>query len=129
MILAIMVVSVLAFGQEDCATQPFTTYHDNGAERLVATVDCNGVLHGTFIEYCEDGSIMGYGEYEHGLRTGKWIVFDQFNPGVIWVTMHNESGQRIYASRTNDEGIVEERNYNPAPRNSGPGSLMETDKK
>lgn len=129
MVLAIMVMSVLAFGQSDCDIQPFNTYHDNGELRLVAKADCNGLLHGSFTEYYDDGSIMGYGEYEHGLRKGKWIVFDKYNPGVIWITMHNDVGQRVYASKTDDEGFVEERTYNPAPPAAGTPNLVDSSRK
>jgi len=115
MVLVIMMMSVLTFSQDDCETVDFTTYHDNGAKRLVGTADCNGWIHGTFTEYYDNGSIMGHGEYEHGLKTGKWIVYDQKNPGVVWITVHNDEGQRIYASKIEDEMLVEEKTYDPAP--------------
>ena len=126
MVLAIMVISVLAFGQDDCETQAYTTYHDNEQPRLVGSIDCNGVLHGSFTEYYADGTIMGYGEYNHGLKSGKWIVFDRYQPGNICIAIHNDQGQRIYASLSNDEGLIEEKTYHPAPPAAGIPNLVDS---
>lgn len=88
--------SVFAFAGNDCPVEKIRTYHENGNVKLEASMDCNGELHGKFVEYFSDGTEFGYGEYDHGQKTGKWVIFDRFNPGTIYIVFY-ENDLKVFA--------------------------------
>jgi len=106
--LAVLMISFASLassdeGREDkCPQTTYTTYHDNGQERMVAYKNCEDMLHGTFVEYYEDGTLHGYGEFLDGEKHGKWVIFSLFDDSVI--VYQYESGERVSVQKLKEEG-------------------------
>jgi antitoxin component YwqK of YwqJK toxin-antitoxin module len=82
-----LTISGFAAGEErDCPMTDYQTYHENGNIRMDGHINCENQFHGTFIEYREDGTVWGYGEYANGVRTGVWVVFDLDKSGSAYVS-------------------------------------------
>ena len=85
-------------GEESgCPVTEYLTYHENGNLRLDAQINCEGQLHGTFVEYLADGSMWGYGEWVNGKRHGKWLVTDIYGDGQCII--YYDNGDKISAER------------------------------
>ena len=85
-------------GEKDCPKTEYQNYHENGNIRMDGNVNCENQFHGTFIEYREDGTVWGYGEYTDGVRTGVWVIFDMDKSGGAYVAEY-ENGFAIEAKR------------------------------
>ncbi|MGJ8737885.1 toxin-antitoxin system YwqK family antitoxin [Zobellia laminariae] len=57
-----------------------TYYHDNGAVSQTGTFDLAGKLHGQWISFDEAGEKVSKGNYNKGVRTGKWFFY---NDGAV----------------------------------------------
>ncbi|GLU43041.1 toxin-antitoxin system YwqK family antitoxin [Allomuricauda sp. NBRC 101325] len=53
-----------------------TYYHDNGEIAQVGTM-LNGKLHGTWFMFNEQGKKIASGQYENGMKTGKWFFWKE----------------------------------------------------
>lgn len=49
-----------------------TYYHDNGVVSQEGTFDLEGKLHGKWLSFDAAGEKVSMGNYEKGVRTGKW---------------------------------------------------------
>jgi len=100
-ILAIaLTFSGFATGGEErkCPTIECQTFYENGNIRMDGHVNCENQFHGTFVEYREDGTVWGYGEYTDGVRSGIWVIFDMDKSGGAYVAEY-ENGFAIEAKR------------------------------
>ena len=55
----------------------FAQYYANGVLQASLPLDQFGQHHGTATFYYEDGSIQSTGNFNHGLKTGDWKVYDE----------------------------------------------------
>ena len=51
-----------------------TYFHDNGQVAQVGQL-LKGKLHGEWIMYDAEGKKLAIGQYQHGIRTGKWFFW------------------------------------------------------
>ena len=54
-----------------------TYFHDNGAIQQEGTFDKKGKLDGLWISYNENGVKLSQGNYDKGLKTGKWFFWTE----------------------------------------------------
>jgi antitoxin component YwqK of YwqJK toxin-antitoxin module len=52
-----------------------TYYHDNGLVSQEGTFNTEGKLHGEWTSYNDQGEKITLGNYDNGLRTGKWYFW------------------------------------------------------
>ncbi len=64
-----------------------TYYHENGKVSQEGTYNKEGKLHGTWNAYDTNGYKVSTGEYENGVKAGKWLFFKE--DGVVEVTYEN----------------------------------------
>jgi antitoxin component YwqK of YwqJK toxin-antitoxin module len=55
----------------------FGSYYKNGQLQADLPLDEFGQYHGTGKFFYEDGSMQSTGNYNHGLKTGEWKVYDE----------------------------------------------------
>lgn len=55
----------------------FGSYYKNGRLQADLPLDEFGQYHGTGTFYYEDGSLQSSGNFNHGLKTGDWKVYDE----------------------------------------------------
>lgn len=55
----------------------FGSYYKNGRLQADLPLDEFGQYHGTGTFYFEDGSVQSSGNFNHGLKTGPWKIFDE----------------------------------------------------
>ena len=55
----------------------FAQYYQNGSLQAGLPLDEFGQYHGTGKFYYEDGSLQSTGNFNHGLKTGPWKVYDE----------------------------------------------------
>jgi antitoxin component YwqK of YwqJK toxin-antitoxin module len=55
-----------------------TYYYDNGKVKQEGYYK-DGKVHGKWISYSETGSKISLGEYNKGIKTGKWFFWNQKN--------------------------------------------------
>lgn len=72
----------------------FGTYYKNGQLQADLPLDEFGQYHGTGLFYFEDGSIQSRGNYEHGLKTGEWKIYNEKGE-LIATDMFDKNGQVI----------------------------------
>lgn len=80
-----------------------TYYHDNGEVSQKGTFDLAGKLHGEWISYSETGETVSKGNYDRGIRTGKWFFWTDGNVKEV------EFADNVIASVVNTEsstGVV-----------------------
>ena len=70
----------------------FAQYYANGVLQASLPLDQFGQHHGTATFYYADGSIQSTGNFNHGLKTGDWKVYDE--KGKLTVTdKYDNNGQ------------------------------------
>ncbi|WP_373517344.1 toxin-antitoxin system YwqK family antitoxin [Pricia sp.] len=79
-----------------------TYYHDNGEVSQKGTFDLAGKLHGEWVSYSETGDKVSMGNYNKGIRTGKWIFWTdgnvkevEFSDNVIASVVDREKGTGV----------------------------------
>lgn len=55
----------------------YASYYINGQLQAHLPLDAFGQYHGTGKFYYEDGSVQSSGNFNHGVKTGAWKVFDK----------------------------------------------------
>ena len=97
-------------GDNDCPMTAYKTYHDNGELRFDGAYNCDGVLHGKFTEYYDNGALAGHGEYDNGVRSGTWVM--HCINGVQYYIVEYENGKRKTATFYKNGEFIESRAYN-----------------
>lgn len=79
-----------------------TYYHENGEISQKGTFDLAGKLHGEWISYNDVGDKLSKGNYEKGVKTGKWLFWEdgkikevEFNDNVIASVINKESKSKV----------------------------------
>ena len=80
----VLLVAAMSFAQkekdltlnEETSLIEATYYHENGQISQEGTFDLAGKLHGKWISYNKDGEKISIGSYEKGVKTGKWVFYD-----------------------------------------------------
>lgn len=79
-----------------------TYFHDNGEVSQEGTFDLAGKLHGNWISYNEKGNKVSTGNYNKGVRTGKWFFWSdgavkevEFSNNVIASVTDRESASGV----------------------------------
>ena len=82
MILAVVLFSGALFAQNaKPVLEPFgkkikaTYFHENGQVQQVGYFE-NGKLEGIWVSYDESGNRIATGEYAQGVKTGKWLFWN-----------------------------------------------------
>lgn len=55
----------------------FAQYYANGNLQADLPLDQFGQYHGTGTFYYEDGTVQSSGDFNHGLKTGKWKIYNE----------------------------------------------------
>lgn len=110
LVLAFALTTALAFSQKekdvklntDTNLIETTYYHDNGEVSQKGTFDMAGKLHGEWISYSETGDKVSKGNYDMGIRTGKWFFWTdgnvkevEFSDNVIASVVNKESSTGV----------------------------------
>ena len=77
-------------------------YHENGAISQEGTFDMAGKLHGEWVSYDTSGNKVSMGNYNRGVRTGKWVFWAdenvrevEFSDNVIASVVNREDVSRV----------------------------------
>ena len=95
---------------QDCTLEKQIKYHDNGQIRFAGHADCDGNWHGHFIEYHEDGSIYGIGEFDRGVKVGTWTSYPLYTEAT-YINVFDNNGNLAKASIVENDLVVKERQY------------------
>jgi len=79
-----------------------TYYHENGEISQKGTFDLAGKLHGEWISFDDTGVKISKGNYEKGVKTGKWFFWEdgkmkevEFNNNIIASVIDKESKSKV----------------------------------
>lgn len=107
---AICCLSIAGIAQEDtCVLTKQIKYHDNGQIQFAGHSDCDGQWHGHFVEYHEDGSIYGIGEFSHGVKVGTWTTYPKYTSNTY--IKEYDQGHLAKATILENDLVVEQRQY------------------
>ena len=106
----LLCTATYAQSAQDCTLEKQIKYHENGQIRFAGHADCEGNWHGHFIEYHEDGSIYGIGEFNHGIKAGTWTTYPLYTD-VTYVKEFGNTGKLAKASIMENDLVVQERQY------------------
>ena len=71
-IIPALLLSVIVYSQE----LPCKVKYKNGRCKERYRENSQGAIHGTFIEYYDDGTRKTVGNYTNGIKNGRWIYYD-----------------------------------------------------
>ncbi|NNJ88067.1 MAG: nicotinic acid mononucleotide adenyltransferase [Eudoraea sp.] len=103
-----LLMTVYSYGQkekelsmnEDTGLIEAVYYHDNGVISQQGTFNLDRKLHGEWISYDDQGTIIAQGSYANGLRTGTWLFWQ--NDAVKTVEYENNTIASINGVKSAD---------------------------
>jgi antitoxin component YwqK of YwqJK toxin-antitoxin module len=111
LMLVLIMSSLASYGQkekeltlnEDTGLIEAVYFHDNGVISQKGTFNLDRKLHGEWISYDEAGKKIAQGSYENGLRSGKWLFWQ--DKSVKEVVYDKNAVASIDGKKTSD-GLV-----------------------
>nr|WP_299382190.1 hypothetical protein [Allomuricauda sp.] len=79
------------FNQEGVGVGKHTYYYFNGLRRYEMNFDASGKLHGEYLNWNEDGTLIGLTNYTHGVKNGDSKKWDDSDNLIEHIVFHNDS--------------------------------------